>query len=106
MVWGAIIWSICAILWLARTNAKRRRVHGLGPVSRPVPPWMGWVLCLLPGLALLIFGTNADVVNWMGAVCAFGWLSVAVTPARLQAFVAWLDQTGTQFENYIQARLK
>lgn len=106
MVWWAVIISVVAILWLARNNPKRRRVFGFEPLPNPPPAWPGWTACLLPGFVLGIVGGTADVVNWMGAVCAFGWMVVAVTPASLAAFVTWLDRTGTKFESYVQERMK
>lgn len=106
MVWIAILWSIVAILWLAWNNAKRRRVFGFDPLPNPQPAWIGWLICVLPGPFLLIFGTNADIVNWLGAACAFGWMVVAVTPASARRFVEWLDHTGKRFETYMQERMK
>lgn len=106
MVWAAILWSVLAILWLARINPKRRRTLGLDPLTQSYPAWPAWALCALPFPLLLIWGSNADLVNWMGAVCAFGWMVVAVTPTRLRAIVAWLDRTGRSFEAFIQARLR
>ncbi|MEL7278998.1 MAG: hypothetical protein AAFY35_15515 [Pseudomonadota bacterium] len=106
LVWGAIIWSVIAILWLAQINPKRRRVFGFEPLPGPPAAWPGWVLCGLPGLVLLLVGTNADLVNWMGAVCAFGWMIVAVTPAGAARAVAWLDNAGKAFEAHMQSRLK
>ena len=106
MVWAAILWSVLAILWLARINPKRRRTLGLDPLSRAYPAWLGWALCFLPFPILLIWGSNADLVNWMGAVCAFGWMAVAVTPAHIRSIAAWLDRCGKSFEAYIQTRLR
>lgn len=106
MLWAAIIWSVLALLWLAGTNAKRRRVLGLPPLRQTPRAWPGWVLSIAPGVVLLFIGTNADLVNWMGAVCAFGWMAVAVRPSTLRRGADWLDEAGQKFETYLLARLK
>ena len=105
MVWGAIICSVLAILWLAWRNPKRRRTQGLALHSNVRPAWPGWVIGLAPGAVLLCFAGSADVVNWIAALCAFGWIAVAVRPATWADWVSWLDHQGNRFENYIQNRL-
>ncbi|MEM0955962.1 MAG: hypothetical protein AAGI24_17610 [Pseudomonadota bacterium] len=59
---------------LAARNSKRHRAHGIKPP--PVLPYQNtlWLLALLPGLLMMLSGTFAALLVWLGGVTVLGWL--------------------------------
>lgn len=102
MTWISLLISLAALLWLSWRDPKRRRVFGRDPLAWTPPAWPGWAVFFLPGMWLLFFGSAAGLVIWMGAVCAFGWMVIAITPDHWRGGVAALDHMGNQFERRIQ----
>ena len=102
MDWISVLISLAALLWLSWRDPKRRRVFGLAPLTPTPPAWPGWALVFIPAVFLLLFGTAAGVVIWMGSVCAFGWMVVAITPDHWRSCRRALDHMGNQFERKIQ----
>ncbi len=98
----AVLISLGALMWLNWRDPKRRHVFGMAPLTPSPAAWPGWMIVFLPGIALLLFGTSAGLVIWMGAVCACGWMLVAVTPDHWRGCVKALDNMGNQFERKIQ----
>ncbi|WP_299848312.1 hypothetical protein [uncultured Roseovarius sp.] len=106
MTFAAIIISLLALAWLSWRDPKRRRVFGLPALRVPLNAWPGWLVFSLPGAALLFAGTSAGLVIWMGAVCAFGWMLIAVTPEGWHAIAGWLNRMGDGFESHLQTWLQ
>jgi hypothetical protein len=72
---AGIAFSIGIIAWLWHSDAKRRRVAGLPPVStgsdkRRIMAIAG----LLPGLIFAAQGDSASVLVWLGSCVIGGWL--------------------------------
>ncbi|MEL7259334.1 MAG: hypothetical protein AAFN80_16105 [Pseudomonadota bacterium] len=98
MVWIAISVSVVSLLWIAQQNPKRRRVLELPMAETKTDTRPAWLVFAAPFVWLLVFGTPADVVNWMGGVCSFGWMLVAITPKSWARARNWLDDQGQKFE--------
>lgn len=74
--------TVSAIVWLVKTDPKRRRVFGLSPYDGPRHAGAALTLVFLPGLALVMLNNGAALVVWLGATTVVGWGIVAVTPGQ------------------------
>lgn len=102
MTLGAVLISLAALLWMSRHDPKRRRAFGQAASDNPVPGWLPLVVVLIPGVVLIALGLWAGLVIWMGAVCAFGWALIAVTPDGWRA----VPQALRRWEAAFEARIK
>ncbi|MEM9765468.1 MAG: FlxA-like family protein [Pseudomonadota bacterium] len=75
----SIAMSALALAYLRATDAKRRRLFGLPPVTRRFAP-VAKLAIWLPGVALGLLGNVAALVIWMGATTVVGWGIASLTP--------------------------
>src|SRR3546814_11734479 len=79
---AAIAVTIGGVGRLAATDPKRRRSFDLPPYQGRRRVTLAVTAVFLPGMLLLIFGTGADFVGWLGAIFVAGWAFEAVPSAR------------------------
>jgi hypothetical protein len=79
--------SLAALGWVAATDPKRRRAFGLPPHPGPRRTGTAWLLALLPGVVVPLWGGGAGFVIWLGAVTVAGWGLAALPPDRPAAWI-------------------
>lgn len=76
---AAIAVSLAGLVYLAGTDAKRRRAFNL-PSRSCRFAWLAWIFVFAPGVALLAAAQAAAFVMWLGVVTIAGWLVAARAP--------------------------
>lgn len=82
-----VLVSAVAFTYLSATDPKRRRTFRLPAWERQRWSRLAWVLAFAPGFLLLVVGTGAGFVVWLGGVMVVGWGVAAIDPSRTQALL-------------------
>lgn len=77
--------SVAALIHLAHTDPKRRRVFGLAEYDGRRWTYPSLALLALPGVLLLVSGNGAGFTVWLGALTVLGWGVAALDPHRSAA---------------------
>lgn len=88
VVFAASLISLAGLGYLASTDPKRRRTHGLAKLKKRTFLWPARLATFGPGLYLAVIGHWAGLSIWAGTATTLGWVIAAITPqayARLQA---------------------
>lgn len=87
-VLSGVLLSAIALLWLARRDPKRLRVLGQRrAAATPMARRLATLVVLTPGGILLFCGQWAELLIWLGAVLALGWLLTQIFAVRDQGHV-------------------
>lgn len=76
----ALVASMMFLLYLRHTDPKRRRVFGLANWGTRRYAKQAWILCLSPGLILLLTQFYAAFIMWFAAFSLVGWLMALPKP--------------------------
>ncbi|MEM9439395.1 MAG: hypothetical protein AAGA73_03025 [Pseudomonadota bacterium] len=82
LVFALIAISLVGLGYLATTDPKRRRSHGLASLERQPLVWPSRVATFGPGILLIIVGHWSGLAIWAGAVTVLGWIIAALPPAQ------------------------
>lgn len=85
---AAVLVGVAAIVRLAWTDPKRRRVFGLDAYEGPRRVWLLLLVLVAPGALLLAAGDAAGFTIWIGALTVLGWAVAALSPDRSAAVAA------------------
>ncbi|MEM9124945.1 MAG: hypothetical protein AAGB28_04150 [Pseudomonadota bacterium] len=72
--------SLTGLGYLARTDAKRRRIFGQIALHRRRFIWPARLAVFGPGLLLVGLGHWSGLMIWAGAVTTLGWAMAAIRP--------------------------
>lgn len=79
----ALIVSLLCLLYLRKSDPKRRRVYRLGVWDKKRYESTAWILCFLPGFTLLFIAEYSAFILWFAALSLLGW-AVAIKKPTLQ----------------------
>lgn len=88
VVIAALSIGVAALIHLARTDPKRRRVFGLPAHVGPRRTRIALAALIVPGIGLLALGNGAGFTVWLGALTVLGWGVAALDPVRSQALLS------------------
>lgn len=79
--------SCLGLVLLLRFNKKRQRVYFKGRPQRGSHTLTlgGWLLVLIPGVALLFLGQWSAFLSWFGGLTVIGWLVAVKKPTAEQS---------------------
>lgn len=92
---AALAASLAALIHLARTDPKRRRVFGLPEYQRKRRSRLLLAVLIVPGITLLATGDAAGFTIWLGALTVTGWGVAALDPQRSAAVGTRILGTGS-----------
>lgn len=88
-----ILLSLAALGYLAFTDPKRRRVHGMAPASGHRFLWPALLALFGPGLSLMVVGHWSGLMIWAGTMTVLGWIMAATPPALYASILATSAKT-------------
>lgn len=103
LIFGLIVLSLAGLGYLAWTDPKRRRVHGIPLPQRRRFLWPARVVVFGPGLLLTGLGHWSGLAIWAGAVTTLGWVLAALSPARYAALMEHGRQSFTVLRRQTRA---
>lgn len=103
LIFGLIVLSLAGLGYLAWTDPKRRRVHGIPLPQRRRCLWPARVVVFGPGLLLTGLGHWSGLAIWAGAVTTLGWVLAALSPARYAALMEHGRQSFTVLQRRVRA---
>lgn len=79
----ALVVSLLSLLYLSKTDPKRRRVHDQPVWHKARYQKVAWLLSMLPGGVLLSLGAYAAFIMWFAAFSLIGWLVAIPKPKKI-----------------------
>ncbi|OUR74601.1 hypothetical protein A9Q78_00250 [Methylophaga sp. 41_12_T18] len=76
----ALVTSLICLLYLRNTDPKRRRVFRLTKWDSKRYSGLAWLLCFVPGVALLVTAQYPAFIMWFAALSVVGWLVALPKP--------------------------
>lgn len=76
----ALAASLFCLLYLRNSDPKRRRVFRLTKWDKKRYVTFAWLLCLFPGILLLVVEYYASFIMWFAALSFLGWIIALPKP--------------------------
>lgn len=79
----ALLVSLLSLIYLCKTDPKRRRTYKRKLIVKNRYQSLAWLICLLPGIILILLELYPAFVMWAAALTLIGWLVAIKKPSSV-----------------------